>query len=54
MPSYDPDLQPFLDALSATARAVEDLTARVALLEQATVPDEPAEPPPPRRLPSCR
>lgn len=47
MPSYDPDLQPFLDALSATARAVEDLTARVALLEQATVPDEPAEPPPP-------
>lgn len=46
MPSYDPDLQPFLDALSATARAVEDLTARVERLEQAAVPDEPAEPPP--------
>lgn len=47
MPSYDPDLQPFLDALSATARAVEDLTARVERLEQATVPDEPSPPPPP-------
>lgn len=47
MPSYDPDLQPFLDALSATARAVEDLTARVALLEQPPAPDEPADPPPP-------
>lgn len=42
--AHDPDLDPFLDALAATARAVEDLSARVAALEAA--PPAPQEPEP--------
>lgn len=49
--AYDTDLDPILkdirDAQAAANMAIAALTARVGALEQATVPDEPADPPPP-------
>ena len=45
--AYDPDLQPFLDALAALTTHVNALTARVDVLEKLPEPEKPADPPTP-------